>query len=121
MGKLFDAIDNQIIKPRVVASEDDGFRETKKDISSFYAQGSPKRYRRTHAYEDSPNSTGVVSEGNGNYNYKIYLKDHEYDTGTPGFPVFQEIQHNGSGILGKSGTWDESQEDIIQAIKDNFR
>lgn len=121
MGKLFDAIDKQIIKPRVTASEDEGFRATKEDISSFYSEGHPIRYRRTHAYEDSPNSTGVVSKGNGNYDYTISLKDHEYDTGTPGFPVFEEAQHNGSGILGRAGTWFESQEDIIQAVRNNFK
>ncbi len=32
MGKIFQAIDKQIIKPRVVASEREGFRKTKDDI-----------------------------------------------------------------------------------------
>lgn len=59
MGKIFSAIDEQIIKPRVNAAEEDGFKATKEDIISFYSQGSPKEYKRTHSYENSPRSTGV--------------------------------------------------------------
>ena len=59
MGKIFQAIDKQIIKPRVVAAEREGFQMTKEDIESFYMQGDPKRYKRTGAYGKSPESTGI--------------------------------------------------------------
>ena len=35
MGKIFDAIDKQIIKPRDDASEQEGFQMTKEDIQSL--------------------------------------------------------------------------------------
>ena len=119
MGKIFDAIENQIIKPRVDASEQEGFRMTKEDIESFYIQGNPRVYERTGAYGESPESTGV-SGGDGNYRYSIRLNPHDYSTGTPGFPVLQEAQYHGSGILGRAGTWFEAEKDIVAAIRKNF-
>ena len=50
----------------------------------------------------------------------MYLEKHEYQTGTPGFPVFEEAQWKGSGILGRGGTWFESEEDIKEALEKNF-
>lgn len=119
MGKIFQAIDKQIIRPRVIASEQEGFNATQKDINSFYSQGSPK-YHRTGAYGRSPESTGI-SGGNGNYHYNIHLNDPSYSTGSySGHKVLEEAQYNGSGILGKSGTWSDSQRDIEEAIRKNF-
>ena len=121
MGKIFDAIDKQIIKPRVDASESEGFQMTKEDIESFYSQGNPIRYIRTGAYGESPESTGV-SGGNGNYDYNIYLDPPEYTTGTySGQKVMEEAQWHGSGILGRAGTWFEAEHDIEEALKNNFK
>jgi len=121
MGKLFDAIDKQIIKPRVEASYEEGFSLAKGDIEGFYIQGIPKAYKRTGAYGDSPNSTPPSSEGNGNYKYNIRLDDPEYHTGTyDGHTVLEQAQFKGSGILGRAGTWYEAEEDIKNAIIKNF-
>ena len=120
MGKIFDAIDKQIIKPRVDASEQEGFQMTKEDIESFYIVPKGKVYQRTGAYGNSPKSSGVISKGNGNYEYHIHLNPPNYSTGTPGFPVLQEAQYHGSGILGRAGTWFEAEEDIKQAVIKNF-
>lgn len=120
MGKIFDAIDKQIIKPRVDASEQEGFQMTKEDIQSFYSQGNPVMYQRTGAYGNSPESSGV-SGGNGNYHYNIHLNPPSYSTGTyDGQTVLQEAQYHGSGILGRAGTWFEAEEDIKQAVIKNF-
>lgn len=119
MGKLFDAIDKQIIKPRVDASESGGLSKTKENVESFYSQGFPTQYLRTGALEKSSESSGV-SGGNGEYKYKIHLNEPTYSTGTPGYPVLQEAQHNGSDILGKPGTWDDSIRDIEEELKKNF-
>lgn len=119
MGKIFDAIDKQIIKPRVDSAESEGFMKADESIQSFSSQGAPKRYKRTGTYENSTTSTGV-SGGNGNYHYSIYLNDSGYSTGTPEFPVFQEAQYNGSGILGKAGTWEKAENDVIESAKKNF-
>ena len=120
MGKIFQAIDKQIIKPRVMASEKEGFQMTKKDIESFYTQGSPQVYQRTGALGESPESTGV-SGGNGDYHYNIHLNPPSYSTGTyDGQTVLEEAQYHGSGILGRAGTWFEAQQDIEEAVKKNF-
>lgn len=103
MGKIFNAIDRQIIRPRVNAAYNEGLAVTKEDILSFYIQGNPKQYERTGAYGDSPNST-PPSGSNGKYDYSIYLERPKYNTGTPGFPVLEEAQYKGSGILGRGGT-----------------
>lgn len=120
MGKIFDAIDNQIIKPRVMASEREGLAATYEDIYSFYIQGNPSVYVRTGAYGDSVTSTGV-SGGNGEYHYKIFLNPPSYSTGTyDGQTVLQEAQYHGSGILGRAGTWFEAQQDIEEVLRKNF-
>lgn len=119
MGKIFEAIDKQIIKPRVDASESGGLSKTKENVESFYNQGFPTQYLRTGALGESPESSGV-SGGNGEYKYEIHLNEPTYSTGTPGYPVLQEAQHNGSGILGKPGTWDYSIRDIEEELKKNF-
>ena len=120
MGKIMDAIDSQIIRPRVTAAESEGFSQTQADIQNFYSSGSPVRYQRTGAYGNSPESSGVISKGNGNYEYHIHLNNPEYSTGTPGFPVLEMAQNNGAGILGTPGTWDDAVQDIIEAVKANF-
>lgn len=119
MGKIFDAIDKQIIKPRVDASESGGFAKTKENIESFYSQGFPIQYMRTGALAESPESSGV-SGGNGKYDYEIHLNNPSYSTGTPNFPVLEQAQHNGAGILGKPGTWDDAVQDIEAELKKNF-
>lgn len=120
MGKILSEIDKQIIKPRVDAAYSEGFEMTKEDIESFYIQGNPVRYKRTGAYGESPDS--IPPHGsNCEYHYNIHLNEHEYDTGTPGYPVFQEAQYHGSGILGRAGTWLEAEYDIKQALEKNFK
>lgn len=120
MGKIFSAIDQQIIRPRVEQSASQGFSMTQTDIQSFYSQGAPQRYVRTHAYERSPVAPSI-SGGDGNYNYTIRLQ-------TPGYvsrvfspqEIMENIQYNGIGILGKPGTWQQAQEDIKQAVESAF-
>ena len=118
MGKIFDQIDKEI-KARVNRSEQEGFSKTEEDVHLFYSQGSPVNYRRTGALGESPRRTGV-SGGDGNYDYSIYLEQPTYNTGTPGFPVLEKAQYNGAGILGKPNTWEESVEDIENALRKNF-
>lgn len=121
MGKIFSAIDRQIIRPRVNTAYAEGYQATKEDIESFYIVPEGSVYKRTHAYGESPNSTpphGV----NGDYDYNIRLDDPTYTTGTyDGHTVLEEAQYHGSGILGRAGTWYEAQEDIRQAIENNFK
>ena len=120
MGIIMDAIDAQIIRPRVEASEQEGFQMTQTDIQNFYSSGSPVKYIRTGTYESSPRSSGV-SGGNGNYHYDIHLNVAEYPYGKlSGLQIMNCIQNNGSGVLGTPGTWDDAVQDIIEAVKANF-
>lgn len=119
MGKIFNAIDKQIIKPRVMASESEGFQATDRHMKEFHSQGSPVRYKWTHVIEEVAGHSGV-SGGNGKYDYSIYLNNPTYSTGTPGFPVLEQAQHNGAGILGKPNTWEDSLDDIEKSLKRNF-
>lgn len=120
MGKIMDAIDAQIIRPRVTAAESEGFQMTQTDIQEFYVSGSPRVYDRTGTYESSPRSSGV-SGGNGNYHYEIHLNVAEYPYGNhSGLQIMTDIQNNGSGVLGTPGTWNNAAEDIIEAVKANF-
>lgn len=119
MGIIFDEIDKQIIRPRVENVAREGFQMTQEDVQSFYVQGKPIRYKRTGALGRSPRESGVTG-ANGNYHYNIHLERPIYKTGTPGFPVLEEAQYHGSGILGRAGTWYESVQDIEEAIKKNF-
>ena len=121
MGKIFKAIDRQIIRPRAVKAEQEGYMATLENLESFYSQGSPKKYVRTGALGESPEHTGVAG-GNGNYEYRIYLEPPEYTTGTySGQKVLEEAQYHGSGILGRAGTWYESEYDIKEAVERNFK
>ncbi|MBS7122901.1 MAG: hypothetical protein KH086_00835 [Coprobacillus sp.] len=120
MGIIMDAIDAQIIKPRVEAAEQEGFQMTQTDIQNFYSSGSPVKYIRTGTYESSPRSSGV-SGSNGNYHYDIHLNVAEYPYGQhSGLQIMTDIQNNGSGVLGTHGTWDDAVQDIIEAVKANF-
>lgn len=120
MGKIMAAIDSQIIRPRVNAAFTEGLSGTQESISSFYSQGNPVRYQRTGAYGNSVESTGP-SGGNGDYTYSIYLQDPSYSTGTfDGHTVLEQAQFNGSGILGRPGTWALSVQRIMQGIINNF-
>lgn len=120
MGVIMDAIDAQIIRPRVEAAEREGFEMTQVDIQNFYSSGAPRVYDRTETYASSPRSSGV-SGGNGNYHYNIHLNVAEYPYGLHnGLQVITDIQNNGSGVLGTPGTWDDSVQDIIEAVKANF-
>ena len=120
MGKIFDAIDKQIIKPRVDNAYNEGLQMTKEDIESFYVVPPGKVYVRTDTYKNSPDGT-PPSGGDGKYHYDIHLNVSDYSTGTySGQKVFEEAQWNGSGILGRGGTWYEAMDDIEQAIKKNF-
>lgn len=119
MGKIMNAIDRQILKPRVIKAEQQGFQKTDEHMHDFHSQGRPVSYKWTHQIEETANRSGV-SGGGGNYDYSIWLERPTYSTGSPGFPVLEEAQNNGSGILGKPNTWEDSLRDIEEALQQNF-
>lgn len=120
MGKIMNAIDRQIIRPKAIASEQQGFQKTDEHMRDFHSQGNPNSYVWTHKIEETANHSGV-SGNNGNYDYSIWLERPTYYTGTPAFPVLEKAQNNGAGILGKPNTWEDSMKDIEKSLKENFQ
>lgn len=87
------------------------------NLHSFYSQGNPKVYERTHQLGNSPRTTGI--QGTPNHLYaRIYLDmAYDYDTGTYATPhVFSEAEIGGSGILGKPHFWEKTEEEIEKAF-----
>lgn len=121
MGKIFNAIDLQELRPRINRACNEGFKLAKEDIASFYIQGKPKQYVRTGKYGKTPQVLRPTGS-NGNYHYIIWLEPPEYTTGTySGQKVMEEAQYHGSGILGRAGTWFEAEFDIVDAVKNAFK
>lgn len=119
MGTIFAQIDKEI-RNRAKMAQIQGFRSTKMRIGTFYSQGSPVLYVRTGTYKGTPQSSGV-SGGNGEYHYEIHLETPSYNTGKhDGATILEDIQNNGSGVLGKPGTWDEAVRDIEIALRSSF-
>lgn len=113
---IFDAIRKQVqseAKAAMVEAENKGFRDTQIDVSKFYGQGDPIRYKRTGKLRNTPRSTGVAGGGN-HYQATIYLDTaYEYETGTyTAQKVVSKAEVGGSGILGKPGFWEKSLSDI---------
>ena len=77
MGKIWNAVDRQVIRPRVYAAEAEGIASTFEAIGSFYGQGNPVLYQRTGNYGSSPYSSGVQG-GGGKYDYTIGLVVSDY-------------------------------------------
>lgn len=94
-----------------------GFEATKQNVEDFYSQGQPRYYQRTGQLGKTPESTGVSGHGN-HYEAQIWLNgDYSYNTGTySGAKVLSEAEMGGSGILGKPGFWEKSEEDIKRAL-----
>ena len=44
MGKIMNAIDRQIIRPKGIASEQQGFQKTDEHMREFHSQGNPSSY-----------------------------------------------------------------------------
>lgn len=87
----------------------------KKNLSEFYSQGDPKRYKRTHALENTPKTSGVSSSGNAS-TFLAYLEQgHTYSTGRDlryMRALLPQAEAGAYGILGKSGFWQRSVNEI---------
>lgn len=98
-----------------------GKMAAEKNSDDFYSQGSPNRYKRTYSYGDSPKSMGVIGSGD-HLETEIYLDmDFSYTTGSWSTPkVFNAIEFGGGGILGKTGRWQQTEEDVERIINEAF-
>jgi len=92
-----------------------------KHLDKFYGQGNPTVYERTGKLDDSIRSEGVNGGGN-SVSAEIYLDTGiSYNTGTySGAQVISEAEVGGSGILGKSEFWKDTEEDIQKNLDSAF-
>lgn len=92
-----------------------------KHLDEFYGQGNPVMYERTGTLDGSIRSEGVNASGN-SVSADIYLDEGiSYSTGTyDGATVISEANYGGSGILGKSGFWDRTEDDIRENLDEAF-
>lgn len=92
------------------------------NADEFYSQGNPVRYVRTGKYGDAPDSTGVI--GGGDYlEVEIYMNPagHGYTTGTfSAHDVWEAVENHTAGVIGKSGRWAETENDIEEIVNEEF-
>lgn len=117
---ILNSIVREEVVPRVKYAHSAGMGYAKNDIMSFYSKGKPKVYKRTveygRGYGNALDSDGVKQTGY-DFSYEIRLNDPVYETGKhSGNQVLQDIQDNGSGVLGKPGTWEQAVKDIGKAL-----
>lgn len=121
LGALQSMLVNKMARAMSVSEkkmEKDMIKETD---GVFPRGGTPKIYERTGNYESSPKTDGVTKSGNSVHTTARLDDSNPYSTGSYSTnKVFEEIQHNGSGIVGAPGTWDRSKEKMKQSVMKTF-
>lgn len=102
-------------------AESKTFLDALDNLSDFYSGGTPSYYKRTGALGNSPKTTGVTGGGN-HLHAEIYLDPmYEYNTGTyTAAKVMAEAEVGGSGIVGKSGFWQKTEEEALRNVESAF-
>ena len=101
--------------------ESKGYLAAVKNAGDFYSQGHPNRYKRTPSYGNSAKSTGVIGSGD-HLETEIYLDTgFNYSTGSWSTPkIFDAIEFGDGGVLGKTGRWQQTEEDVERIINEAF-
>lgn len=104
--KMRNAMEETVVEGRIKARE---------NAESFYSVGRPIRYNRTGKYGDTPDAEDVSGSGN-HLHAKIYMNPagHGYTTGTfSAQEVWQAAEDHSYGVLGMSGRWNQTEQDIV--------
>lgn len=121
LGALQSMLLNKMAQTMSVAEkkmETDMLEETS---GVFPNGGTPKIYERTGNYESSPKTDGVKKSGTSVHTTARLDDSNPYSTGSYSTnKVFEEVQHNGSGIVGAPGTWDRSKDKMKQSVMETF-
>lgn len=98
-------------------TEGKSYLDANRNMTAFYSEGSPDRYRRTGQLGNTARTTGVSG-----LEATIYLdSQYEYNTGSyTAAKVMSEAEVGGSGILGKGGFWKKTEEDIQENLDSAF-
>ena len=119
-GSLEKALQDKM-REALMGTLDDSFMALSQNVLDFY-QGDPVMYERTGAFGESPDWKPIEGSGN-SLVATVYMDgDYQYNTGMhpSGLTVFQWAEEHSHGILGNSGTWAKTEDDIVEAINDNF-
>jgi len=103
-GALEAAITSELVGA-VEEAVEKSYRDADTEMHGFYSQGTPLYYSRTGQLGGIARRTGVVKSSSTAMG-EVYLDTSiGYSTGTPGFPVVEQAEVFGSGILGRGGFW----------------
>ena len=96
--------------------------DTQKEVSAFYTQGSPKKYKRTYTLEKTPDATPVSVSGK-QASFEIFLdKTHGYRTGTFSMSdVLTNAEAHTAGILGKPQFWANSEKRMEKTFEKTMK
>ncbi len=127
MRQLEQMLLKEMRKAMVVASDKvlaDMYDETEK----FYTKGKPKKYQRTGALGDTPNTTAITTSGN-EVSFNAYLDtSYTYTTGsTPsmtqvldlanyGIPFTTKNGYPAKPTLGKKGFWERAEKKMQKTL-----
>ena len=118
---LLSAVNQEMVQVMDEVSVEGGIIALR-NAESFYSQGSPTDYVRTGKYGDAPTSDGVQMSGN-TVSTEIYMEEagHGYATGTfSAREVWQAAEDHTAGVLGKSGLWQDSEDEIKKWLMINL-
>lgn len=121
MSSLLSSISKEIRETMDIAEEKSSYKALE-NAEDFYSEGNPIVYERTGKYGDAPDSTGVIGNGK-HYEFDIFMNPsgHGYTTGTfSAQEVWQAIENHTAGVLGKSGRWEQTKNDIEKIVKQEF-
>lgn len=111
-AKMYEALEE---------TTENSLADAQMNTKAFYAGSTPKFYKRTYKYGNSPTIDGIEDMGDVLFS-SVYLDNgYKYNTGTySAKKVFEEAEIRGSGIIGVPGTWAETKKDVQQNIQESF-
>ena len=115
------AIANKMRKA-LTATVEKSFQCLEYNTADFYSGGIPRVYERTYAFGSSPVMTPVTGS-NREMEGSVYMDgNYVYDTGShpSGYTVFNWAENGEAGIVGRTGTWERTEDDIQKVLENEF-
>lgn len=96
-------------------------RKLQENVADYYSVGKPNFYKRTKTLLTSPKTTPVSDSGK-EFEFIAYMDESiSYSTGTySGAEVIDVTEKGASGVLGKSGYFKRTEEEIPEIVNKNM-
>lgn len=96
-------------------------RKLQENVADYYSVGNPNFYKRTETLLTSPKTTPVSGNGK-EFEFTAYMDESiSYSTGTySGAEVIDVTEKGVSGVLGKSGYFKRTEEEIPEIVNKNM-